>query len=230
MTFSRKILSLCSVGILGLASTAVAHADAIGASETFTFTQGGSLAATPGNYGTVKITQTATGVVTVLVTLAEPGEYFAGTGAGNALDFNLIGDPSITIGNLTSGFQAGPAPAAGNPFGSFDYSVSCNFSGGGCNTGAGVGNTAGPLSFTVTDALGVNLSDFFALNGTNFFSTDIFIGNTSTGVGNTGVVATLGGTPNVPTPEPSSLMLLGTGIIGAAGMLRKRMIPAANNG
>jgi hypothetical protein len=34
------------------------------------------------------------------------------------------------------------------------------------------------------------------------------------------------GVPVAPTPEPGSLMLLGTGIIGAAGMLRKRFATA----
>jgi hypothetical protein len=32
-----------------------------------------------------------------------------------------------------------------------------------------------------------------------------------------------GGDPMAPTPEPSSLLLIGTGILGAAGMLRKQL-------
>src|SRR5215813_2480054 len=119
----KKLLLLGSA--FAFASAGVAHADAIGTIGMFSLTLdgcSGGCGAAP--YGTVKIEQTATGVVTVTETLAHPTEGFVATGAGKSLEFSLTGAPVITIGSLTSGFAV-VAPGNAGGFGTFDYAVSC---------------------------------------------------------------------------------------------------------
>jgi len=221
----RKIVSTCALLFLSSAAVAIAHADTIGTVASFTLTDKGSLSAA-GPFGTITLTQTAAGVVTVKETLAA-NEYYASTGAGDSLEFYIkpaVG--TLTYGSMTTGFQVGPAPDTASPFGTFLESVTC-ISPTYCQGGQ-TGNVAGPLTFTVTSALGVNVSDFIANSGGFYFASDIFIGNTVTGVGQTGNVASGGPTSTIVTPEPSSLMLLGTGILGAAGLFRRKLASAVS--
>ena len=227
---------LLAVAVMGSVAGLVARADTIGETDTFHLTADGCTGGCgtgSTDFGTIVLTYTGTGV-TVLETLNSPSKFVES--AGDSLAF-ILPQSSLTITGLTAGFGVvGGTNSAGTwtvssgslhepPFGNFAYAVTC----GGISCGPGSSTTnSGPLSFTIA---GVTLEDFTGVSsatyGNIFFSSDIIGPHlNSDGKGRTGDVGAGAGTiqfSNPPdTPEPSSLVLLGTGALGLAGAVRRK--------
>ncbi|QHS51447.1 PEP-CTERM sorting domain-containing protein [Edaphobacter sp. 12200R-103] len=154
----------------------------------------------------------------VTVSLTNGAQYFVASGSGNhpGFAFNLANDPSISIASISSpwtlsSFNASSVNTNGPSMGSFDYFIN--------NPGPGASqHNDGPLVFTIYSAAGINYSDFVANSNGYYFAADIMNAAGQTGLSG---ISDPGTTSSVP--EPSSIALLGTGLLSAAGIVRRRL-------
>src|SRR6185369_7207670 len=198
----RFAVSLAMFAVVALGSAVVANADSVIISVP-----NAGLSGTPGPYATVNYVLNGSNI-DVTVTMF-PGFTAFGTGAANngIFGFNVVGSTAgLHITGLPAGWGFSAAGGQMDGFGNFDVTLSC------CNP-PGVSS----FSFTVSRTGGFSsASDLFEANSTGAHFA-IHIAPTN---GNPTGFAADGGTPSVP--EPTTMVLLGTGLVSIAAGLRKR--------
>jgi hypothetical protein len=187
--------------------------------DTF-FLTGSNTAAVPCSVSVpcAEVTITTSGnTVTFIVSSLDNGYVF------DTFGFNFTGAGTLSLTSASGEVSSPSLGGSGNEdgFGSFDFNFDTGknggSSGGDCVVTAGSPGAGCTFSFTVMDSLPGSLT-------ASEFEPD-FAGHLAAINGNTGYVGDA--VPSTsPVPEPSSLMLLGTGALTLAGLVRRRNMRA----
>ena len=165
-----------------------------------------------GQFGTVTVTEVS-GSLQFLMSLAAGYRIHNGNANHNAFAFSVLGNPNVTVSDLTTGFAAvstsNTSAITAPPFGTFYTGIDCTICGPGYD-----GASKALLSFKVGSASRLSLASLGSNSGV-FFTTDLVNAN-----GKTGNIGATFATTAVPEPATWAMLLLGFGMIGFA--MRKR--------
>jgi len=167
-------------------------------------------------FGTVTVLQNGT-TVDVTVHLNSPN-FFVKTGSADqqAFKFNATGVvlADITVDAHTPALVAATGAFNGDGTGNFAFGINCPSCGGGASDQFNTNIVFHVANATIADLTAAN-------NLGNIFVADIISATSGGGTGNTGPVDVTGA---APIPEPSTLLLLGSGLAGVGLWGRKRFM------
>jgi hypothetical protein len=222
MNVRKLAISLAIFAVVAF-STSVAKADSV----SFDLNVGNSgISGFPGPYAQVTINRTSLTTATITFTA------YAGfsIGGGQAVDLNFNGGPVTYSGlSFVGGCTGGGCPVGGTAFtGGWQGVPGNNADGFGkfnfiLDNSDGATNSVTSVTFNVSCATCVwnNVNQVLTGNATGHTAAaHIFVTGSNCGGSPCTGFASNGNPPEVP--EPASMMLLGTGLLGIAAVFRKR--------